>query len=255
MNSFSKYFGFFLIEYKRVKFYFGDIFVRILTIILRLALPYSVFFVLAKNNQISSATVNAMLWAVLIGQILNGSSLRIHEKIRDDIRSGNISIRLSEPVNYVLAKIFQYLGFFIPKFFILSLIFDPILFIFFPSNINLLVLISFSFLSSLVASLVSVVVGLTSFIFEENDGVFYIAQKLFMIFGNAIVPIALMPAVFYNFGKFTPFFLGFAAPIEAASGRFDVLLGFCLYIFYILFLFFISQMMLSSLQKKVILNG
>lgn len=255
MDFFHKYFGFFLIEFHRTKFYFGDIFVRILMIVLRLALPYSVFFVLAKNNQITFSTATAMLWAILMGQILNGSNFKLHEKIRDDIRSGNISIRLSEPVNYVLAKLFQCFGFFIPTFLILSLIFLPFFIVFFPTNLNLFILIAFSFLSCLIISLIGVIVGLTSFIFEENDGIFYITQKLFLIFGNFIIPVALMPFSVYNIAKFTPFFLAFASPIEAASGRFDIFLGFFLYIFYILFLFFISQWMLSSLQKKVILNG
>lgn len=255
MDEFQKYFGFFLLEYKRVKFYFSEVLIRIILICLRLALPYSVFSALVKLGKIDQSTANAMLWAVLVGQILYGSSLRLQNRVKDDIRSGDISIRLSEPVNYVLAKLFQSFGYFVPTFTTLTIIFFLGLSIFFPSSFNIFILIIFSLFSYLVMNLVNIIVGLTSFIIEENDGVFYITSKFFLIFGNQIIPVALMPAVVIKIAQFTPFYYGLAAPIEAASGRLNLVTGSLTALFYIVFLYLLSQFMLSKLKKKLILNG
>ena len=255
MRNLNKYVGFFLMEYKRVRFYFVELVVQSLTISVRLALPYTVFLALIKTNQISQETANAMLWAVLVGQILYGASLRLHSKIRDEIRTGDISIRISEPVNYVLAKLSQSLGKFIPSFSIMALIFFPILALFFPAKVNSLTLTIFTLVSFLITNLTNIIVGLTSFLIEENDGIFYIVSKLFLIFGNQIIPVALMPVWLIQFAKLTPFYYGLAAPIEAASGRLDLLPGLLTSGVYILVLYLITQIMLSKLRKRLILNG
>lgn len=255
MRDLNKYIGFFLMEYKRVRFYFLEQAVHSMIIALRLALPYSVFFALIKTGQISQDTANAMLWAVLVGQILYNSNLRLHAKIREEIRTGDITIRISEPVNYVLAKLSQSLGKFIPSFLIMALIFFPILAVFFPAKVNLLTLTIFTIVSFLITNLINVIVGLTSFLIEENDGIFYIVSKLFLIFGNQIIPVALMPLWVIQFAKLTPFYFGLAAPIEAASGRLDLVSGLLTSGFYIVVLYLITQLMLSKLRKRLILNG
>jgi ABC-2 type transport system permease protein len=255
MADLQKYLGFFLMEYQRVRFYFTELVVRSLIISIRLALPYSVFQVLVKTGQITQNTANAMLWAVLIGQILYGSNIRLHTKVRDEIRSGDISIRISEPVNYVLAKLAQSFGKFFPTFIAMSAIFFPILLYLFPSKINLPLLTIFTIISFVVTNLINMIIGLSSFVIEENDGIFYIVSKLFLIFGNQIIPVALMPLWVIQLAKLTPFYYGLAAPIEAASGRLNWLEGLGISVAYIVILYLISQLMLSKLRKRLILNG
>ncbi|MBU1088706.1 ABC-2 family transporter protein, partial [Patescibacteria group bacterium] len=123
------------------------------------------------------------------------------------------------------------------------------------SRFNLIVLILFSILSYLVMSLINIIVGLTSFIIEENDGIFYITSKLFLIFGNQIIPIALMPDWAIKLAQITPFYFGLSAPVEVAFGRLAVLKGLLVAVFYIIFLYSISQFMLVKLKRKLILNG
>lgn len=254
-KSLQKYYGFFLIEYQRVKLYIPDIIVRALIISLRLALPYSVLSVLVSTRQIDQEMANAMIWAVLIGQILNGASFKVHMKIREDIRTGNISTRLSEPVNYIYAKLFQCFGYFIPLFVTYSLIFFVICAFLFPTDINIPVLLLFTFLSFLVLNSISIILGLTSFMIEENDGLYWITMKLFFIFGNQVIPVALMPVAVINFAKYTPFYLGLAGPIEAASGRLDIVQGIITSIIYIILFMFVAQFMLNKFKKRLVMNG
>jgi ABC-type uncharacterized transport system permease subunit len=255
MDVIYKYLGFFLMEYQRVRFYFTELVVRSLIIAIRLALPYSIFQILVRTGQITQATANAMLWAVLIGQILYGSNIRLHTKVRDEIRNGDISIRISEPVNYVLAKLSQSFGKFLPSFIAMAAIFFPILFYLFPSKVNVPLLILFTLISFAVTNLRNMIVGLSSFVIEGNDGVFYIVSKLFLIFGNQIIPIALMPLWTIQMAKLTPFYYGLAAPIEAASGRLNWAEGLVISLVYIVVLYLISQLMLNKLRKRLILNG
>jgi membrane protein DedA with SNARE-associated domain len=93
MKNWGKYWGYYLMEYKRTRFYSGDLLVRVFLISMRLALPYSVFAAMMKMGKIDYATVKAMVWAVMIGQIIYYSTgRRIHNQIREEIRSGDISI-------------------------------------------------------------------------------------------------------------------------------------------------------------------
>jgi ABC-type uncharacterized transport system permease subunit len=251
----SKYIGYFLMEYKRVKFHFGELILRVITITLRLALPYSVFAILVQTQKISQFEANSMLWAVLIGQIIYGSTMKLDLKIREDIRSGDISIRMSEPVNYIGMKLSQSFGHFLPMFFVLTVIFFPIMSLVFPCKTNIFILMLFMTTSFLINNLVNGIVGLMSFVVEENDGIRYIVSKLFFVMGNQVIPVALMPLWFVNIAKLTPFYLGLAAPAEAAAGRLDIVSGLLWSGVYVLLFWFIAQTMLSSLRKKIILNG
>jgi ABC-type uncharacterized transport system permease subunit len=255
MRAFRKYYGFYLMEYKRVKLYVPDVVVRVILISLRVVMPYSVFSVLEANGLISKETVYSMAWAVLVGQILNGSSMRLHTKIRDEIRTGNISIRLSEPVNYVYAKLFQSFGYFIPTFLTYSILFFSFFAFVFPTDIQVGVLLIYTVLGFLILNMVNIVLGLLSFIVEEIDGLYWITSKLFFVLGNQVIPIALMPVGVVAVAKFTPFYLALAGPIEAASGRLDLVQGAVMSVIYIVALLALAQFMLQKLQKRLILNG
>lgn len=254
-SSLQKYTGFFLMEFQRAQLYLTDFVIRGLLIVLRLAMPYSVFVVLVNTGRIPAEQANALLWAVLVGQILTGSIMRLHLKIHDDIRTGNISIRLSEPVNYMWAKIFQSLGYFLPMFTVYAVVFFTACYFLFPTNINFVTLLLFMALSVFLVTTFNVIVGLLSFVLEEVEGVYWILQKMFFIFGNQVIPVALMPAAVITFARYTPFYLGFAGPIEAASGRLDVMQGVVMTVIYIILFLFIGQLMLNKLQKRLVMNG
>ncbi len=207
--------GFFLIEFKRVWYYLPNVLFGILQIGIRLTLPYSVFYILASTGKIAQSEVNYLLWTVLIGQMLYITTAQIDRLIRNEIRSRAMSVKLSDPVNYSAAKLVGSFGSFVTTFGFYGLIFFPIFVIFFPININLILLLSFSLSGFLLVSCLKILVGLSSFILEENEGLSWILSKLFLIFGNNAIPVSLMPDWMLTIAKFTPFYLGMGVPVEA----------------------------------------
>lgn len=243
-------------EFSRSKFYFGDTLIRFLLTGLRLLLPWGVFMILVREGKMDYELAKSMVWAVLVGQAMYYSTgRRIHNVIRDEIRSGDISIRISEPINYIGAKLAQNFGFFIPNFLFIMLFFGILLRIFIPTNINLLTMTVMALVSFLIVNMVNIFVGLTSFVIEENDGIFYITSKLFLILGNQIIPVAIMPLWVGNIAKFTPFYLGLSAPIEVAAGRLDFWFTLVVGLVNFLLLMAVNQTMLNKLRKLLILNG
>jgi ABC-type uncharacterized transport system permease subunit len=254
-NQFLKVQAFFQIELKRFFLYPYGLAVSVFLISIRQVFASSIFDIMRLAGQISSTQVNQLLWAVLIAQILNRSMLRVHEDIRQDIRFGDIQIRLSEPVNYILAKLSKTFGYFLPHFITLSLVFiTPFLFIF-PTEISLPLLFLCSLFSFFIYQFIEILVGLSSFILEENEGVYWIFSKLYIVFGNQIIPIQLMPAYVISFAQSTPFYLSMAGPVEIASGRVSSTMSLSLSLGYIIFFFLVSQFLLKKLEKRLILNG
>lgn len=254
-NELSKYWGYFLLEFKRTSFYWPELILRTLLIVLRLILPYSIFSILAHTNRITLEQSHSALWAILIGQIIYGSALNMSKSIKNEVRTGEINIRLTEPVIYVLAKMSMAMGKFVPYFFSNVLLFFPIFILLFPSNINYFELFSFSIVSALICNLISLNIGLTSFLIEENEGVVLISQKLFMIFGNQMIPVMLMPLWTQTIAKYTPFYLGLAGPIEVAAGRWSVVAASLSGFIYIVLFLLLAQWQVRVIRRRMITNG
>jgi ABC-type uncharacterized transport system permease subunit len=254
-NELQKYWGYFMLEFKRTSFYWPGLLFRISLITLRLVLPFSVFEILRRTGKITDFDASFALWAVLIGQILHNCDIRLSKKIKQEVRSGDIVVRLMDPTNYVLAKIAGSLGFFLPSFIIYSLIFIPIVYLILPIKFNLLVLLIFTLVAALISNLIGLLIGMSSFFIEENEGIELVVGKLMFIFGNQVIPIILMPVWIQNIARTTPFYMALSAPIDVASGRYSAFLAFGQGIVYILLFLWFAIWMLSQIKRKLVLNG
>lgn len=255
MNKLNKYFAYFILEINRLPIFLGNLFTRIVLIFIRVSLSYYLFIAMEKAGTIKGDQLNMLMWAILLGQIVYGSTMRLHENIRNDIRSGDISIRITEPKSYSLGKLFQALGFFLPRVILYSIICVPFATIFFPISFDVYSLIFYIVLSFFLTTSINLILGLISFIVENNEGLYWIVSKLYFIFGNQVIPMALMPVAVVKFAQLTPFFLGFAGPIEIVSGRASTLQSTLLYFFYI-FIFISSAILLENkIRKNLIING
>jgi ABC-type uncharacterized transport system permease subunit len=90
---------------------------------------------------------------------------------------------------------------------------------------------------------------------EENEGINWIVSKLFFIFGNQVLPIALMPDKLISFAKVTPFYLALAAPIEAAAGRLNWVSGLTWSVGYIVVLLGAAYWLLGLIKGRLVNNG
>ncbi len=251
----NKYIGYFLLEWFRMREYFEGVITGLLEILIRALLPWTIYMTLISEGKITRSEAYSLLWALIAGQILHKSSIHIYRIIKKDIRTGNIAIRLSEPVNYIGMRFFQSLGFFIPRYIFYSIICFIVLRLVAPVEVNILYMVTFTPFSFLIANLIYIMIGLSSFILEENDGVYLIVGKLFLIFGNQILPVALMPDKVVDFAKKTPFYLAYAGPGEISFGRADFTMSLLLAVIYIVIFWLLTQMLLNKLKKHMILNG
>ncbi len=242
-------------EKNRVFLYLPDLLFRSLVICVRLALPWSVFAILAETGEITHEFARSMIWAVLIGQVMTSSSLKLHDIVKKEVRTGEISTRISEPANYYLAKIFGSAGYFVPRFTILSILFFLPFSVFVGGNIDILSMVIFIPLGTAIFLTINMIIGLLSFIIEENNGIFWIFNKLFLVFGNQVIPVALLPASVIEYARWTPFYLSLAGPFEVASGREDFLWAFTVSTLYILAFVMLGIFMLKKIRKELISNG
>lgn len=254
-NELSKYWGYFLLEFKRTSFYWPGLLFRVSLITLRLVLPFSVFEILRRTGKISDFDATFALWAVLIGQILHNCDIRLSKRIKQEVRSGDIVVRLMEPANYILAKIAGSLGFFLPSFVIYSIIFIPVVYWLLPIKFNLSILLLFTLIAALISNLIGLLVGMSCFFIEENDGIELVVGKLMFIFGNQVIPIILMPVWAQNIARTTPFYMALAAPIDVASGKYSSLMALGQGIVYILILLWFATLMLNQIKRKLVING
>jgi ABC-type uncharacterized transport system permease subunit len=255
LNELNKYWAFALVNFKRLNLYKMDLVLDMLSISLRMILPYSIFWALAQQGNISLETANSLVWAIFIGQILNKSGSKTHMAIRKDIRSGSIVTELTLPVNYIWSKAFDHLANFVLKFSLYFTLLAPVLYFLAPSKVNLLLILPFSLLATLILLGFDLSLGLSSFLIEENEGIYYIVSKLFFLFGNQVVPIALMPIWISSWVKFTPFYLGLAAPSEIARGSFEPGTAIITYVIYLALFALIINWLYKKLQTQVLLNG
>ncbi len=178
----NKYIGYFLLEISRMREYFEGVLASLLEILIRTLLPWTVYMTLISEAKITQSEAYTLLWALVAGQILHKGRIRIYRIVKKDIRTGNIAIRLSEPVNYIGMRFFQSLGFFIPRYIFYSVICFSVLSVVAPVEINLFYLVAFTPFSFLITNLVFIMIGLSSFIIEENDGIYLIISKFFFDF-------------------------------------------------------------------------
>jgi ABC-2 type transport system permease protein len=251
----TKYWILFKLELNRFWLYKWDQIASALLLVIRLILPSGLLFSLQKAGQIGLSEVYLGLWAIAFGQVFRGAAPRIDNTIKNDIRTGLIQLRLSEPISYIGYQFSKYLASSLASIVFLSvIILLPLSFII-PVEFDITLALFISLLGLLLHFNIKILVGLSSFVMEENEGVVWIVNKLFLIFGNQIIPVFLLPVWFFELARCTPFYLVLAAPIDVASGRVSLVNVIFGLIVYILLTGLGAHLLFNQLQKKLIFNG
>ena len=163
-----------------------------------------------KGNTIAGLSLSAMIWYLIVTELVTLSRTDIHLQINDDVKSGNIAYLLTKPYNYVLYCFSYFVGEVGIK-----LLSNGIIGLF----IGLIyagTLKGFNFmhlpfiLLSLIAGccihfFIYITLALTSFWFEENTAFFWIYSKLIFTLGGMLMPIELFPNWLQKVSKLLPF--------------------------------------------------
>ncbi len=142
--------------------------------------------------------------------IINTGARDVYRTITNEVKLGSVEVMLNKPFNYVLYKVAETFGNSIPKFLAVCFFGIPIfVWSFGIPNIDFSMLWFFGVLGVFVLGQILCVlmytcVGLTSFWLVESLPVYWVVDKLGMVFGGAWVPVALFPGIFRSISENSP---------------------------------------------------
>lgn len=215
------------------------------------------------NSLINGYTMNQMVWYVLGTELLwmglGGRS--ICAAISKDVKDGNIAYKINKPYNYILYILSNYMGRFIIKFIvytILGLILGYLLLGSFPTlNVLQIIIVIISCLLATVVSILLVTsIGLLAFFIEDSAPLYWVYSKVILVVGT-LFPIEFFPKVIRPFLDYSPIHAVAYGPAKLFV-NFDY--NFCLKVFIIQIVYVIISYTLCSLiyrkgVKNINVNG
>ncbi|MBU3144111.1 ABC-2 family transporter protein [Clostridium sp. CF012] len=163
-----------------------------------------------KGSTIAGLTLNAMIWYLIVTELVTLSRTDIHVQVNEDVKSGNIAYLLNKPYNYVMYCFSYFVGEVGIKLLTNGIVGLSIGFIYAGTleNFNATHL-PFIFLSLIVGCCINffiyITLALTSFWFEDNTAFFWIYSKLIFTLGGMLMPIELFPDWLQKISKYLPF--------------------------------------------------
>jgi ABC-2 type transport system permease protein len=215
-----------------------------------------------KGTTIGGLSLNAMIWYLVITELVTLSRTDIHLQVNEDVRSGNIAYLLNKPYNYVIYCFSYFVGEIGIKLLTNGVIGIAIGFIYAGSLKNFTIIhIPFILLSLILGCIINfftyITLALTSFWFEDNTAFFWIYSKLIFTLGGMLMPIELFPKWLQNLSRYLPFAYVTYVPARLAV-NFSFLNFYKQFSIQIVYMgvFFITAMLLYSKgAKNLNVNG
>jgi ABC-2 type transport system permease protein len=180
---------------------------------------------------IGGFTFEEMMVYLIIGLLLNTArSSEISDRISQTIKSGDISIFLCRPVNFVKSLLFDGIGGKVVNFFVfvvLLIVMTQLFSLPVPPATIFLIFLLYAVLMLLFDIVLYVMIGGLSFWFVEIWGIKASIEQVLWILSGRVLPLSLFPMWMQSFLAFTPFlyleytfaslYLGKLTVIEALS--------------------------------------
>lgn len=158
---------------------------------------------------IGSFTFEEMMVYLIIGLFLNTArSSEIADRISQTIKSGDISIFLCRPVNFVKSLLFDGIGSKVVNLFVFTILLVVMTYLFnlpTPSGAIWGIFIIYLFLMLLFDIVLYVIIGGLSFWFVEIWGIKASIEQILWILSGRVLPLTLFPSWMQSFLAFTPF--------------------------------------------------
>lgn len=208
-----KYFEIVKVHYFSSWAYFTNVIGSGFTVLIRIWIftqLYTISYQASGATIINGQSVAMVVWGLMLVQSFHGATRpNVSRLIEDDVKNGTLAYSISRPYSYILFQLFAFIGRIIPKLFSNLLIgiiaafilVGPVFFSVKSILLGLILLI----LGYLLDFLISMIIGLVAFWIEDVSALVWIYQKGQMIFGGAIVPIALFPDYLQNVANYLPF--------------------------------------------------
>jgi len=157
---------------------------------------------------ISGFTLKQIIWYLVFTEALTMAVPSLCLRIEEEVKNGEIAIRLIRPMSYVGYHYISYLAESVFRFIVHLLIGSLIAwpFVGAPSfGMGWLGFLSLSFGALTLAFLLNAVVALTAFWVEETRGMEFVLHKLQFTVGGMLLPIDLMPDWLQRICAWLPF--------------------------------------------------
>lgn len=214
------------------------------------------------SSSIGGLSLNAMIWYLIVTELVTLSRTDLHLQVNDDVKSGNIAYLLNKPYNYVIYCFSYFTGEIGIKLLTNGIIGLALGFIYAGSLENFsLINLPMIILSLLVGCAINFFIylslALTSFWFEENSAFFWIYSKLIFTLGGMLIPIDLFPGWLQGISHYLPFAYVTYVPAKLAVDfrAVDFLRQFPLQLLYLGLFFALSMIMYRRGARNLNVNG
>ncbi len=238
---------------------------NILIIIGRLVVLLGLYYYVYKLNGgvINGTTYQVVAWSMFLYFVVVNFNLRqIARLIMQDVKSGNIEIILSKPVNYLFYKIWWKIGMGLYNFLFIGILgtLTMIFLVGIPDSMKISIFLptfAIALLLTLVLNLlIYSIVGVIAFWVEDINPIFWIIDKFIMILGGSYLPVGLFPIWLYTITIYSPF----GASMFITSTVYDkwetswlMMLG--MQIFWIIVTGLLLYLLFNKAKKKISVNG
>jgi len=159
---------------------------------------------------IGGLTFKAMIWYLVVTELVTLSRTDLHNQVNNDVKSGNVAYLLNKPYNYVIYCFSYFVGEIGITLLSNSIIGLAIGFIYAGALESFSIMhLPFIILSLLAGCTINFFIymclALTSFWVEENSAFFWIYSKLIFTIGGMLMPIELFPQWLQSLSQYMPF--------------------------------------------------
>lgn len=180
--------------------------------ILLLLSIYKVVYLRTNSTQIGGLSFESSMWSIAIYFILLGlQSRQIAKVMGNDIRTGDVELKIIKPYNYIFYNLFSHLGGMITYFVCLLMIAVPYLVfivgipdVYYSPFLAIQIIVLFIG-GTAISFVIGLLVGCTSFWIEDNIPVYWIVDKGLMILGGSYIPVAYFSPELKAIAVYSPF--------------------------------------------------
>lgn len=172
------------------------------------------------SQLINGYNFNQMVWYVILTEILwsavNGR--RLCRKISNDVKAGNIAYNINKPYNYIGYALSSHLGdcvIGLGLYLFVGIVCGLLFLHSFPtiSILSIILVIISLFLALVIGTLLTICIGLLSFVLEDSAPIYWIYSKIILIFGT-VFPIECFPLGLQKVLKLSPSFVTCYGPAK-----------------------------------------
>lgn len=172
---------------------------------------YSATYVSSGVTEFDGLTFIQLIWIMSLIQGFESSATEpsVPRIIEDEVKSGSLAYSLNKPYSYVLYQFATFLGRsfgnMVINLFVCTMVPYFLIGPLHTTLSGLLIGLGMMFLGYLLYFVISLVIGLLAFWIEDISSIDWLYRSTTIIFGGAILPLALFPDVIKNVAELLPF--------------------------------------------------